>query len=66
MGRHGPEDAVAALAQAFAPWGGPAEWLAGAALHGGLGLMLGLALMPMMHHLIAPALRALGVSPDST
>jgi len=66
MGRHGPEDAVAALAQAFAPLGGPAEWLAGAALHGGLGLMLGLALMPMMHHLIAPALRALGVSPDST
>jgi len=66
MGRHGPEDAVAALAQAFAPWGGPAEWLAGAALHGGLGLMLGLALMPMMHHLIAPTLRALGVSPDST
>jgi predicted DNA repair protein MutK len=61
MGWHGPEDVVHTIAHAFAALGSVAEWLAGAALHGVLGLALGLILMPVVNRVLAPALRAVGV-----
>jgi hypothetical protein len=40
---------VHAIAHMLAPLGGFAEWLAGAALHGVLGIAIGLALMPVVN-----------------
>ena len=56
LGWHGPEEMVHAIAHAFAALGALAEWLAGAALHGVLGLAIGSALMP----LVGAVLRGLG------
>lgn len=56
MGWHGPEEVVHTIAHAFGALGGIAEWLAGAALHGALGFVLGSALMP----LVGAALKAMG------
>lgn len=56
MGAHGPEEVIHTIAHAFAALGGVAEWLAGAALHGVLGLAVGSALMP----LVGAALHRLG------
>jgi predicted DNA repair protein MutK len=61
IGWHGPEDVVHTIAHAFAALGGFAEWLAGAALHGGLGFALGTGLMPVVARVLAPVLRAVGV-----
>jgi hypothetical protein len=61
MGWHVPEDIVHTIAHALAPMGGFAEWLAGAALHGVLGIAIGLALMPVVSGLLTPALRAVGL-----
>jgi predicted DNA repair protein MutK len=57
-----PEEIVHAMAHSLGPVGGFAEWLAGAALHGVLGLAIGLALMPVVAHVLAPALRAVGLA----
>jgi predicted DNA repair protein MutK len=61
MGWHGPEDIVHDIAHMLAPLGGFAEWLAGAALHGVLGIAIGLALMPVVNGLLTPALKAVGL-----
>ncbi|NKX46361.1 DUF808 domain-containing protein [Roseicyclus persicicus] len=61
MGQHGPEDVIHGIAHAFAALGAVAEWLAGAAIHGALGFVLGTALIPLVHRVLAPALAALGV-----
>jgi predicted DNA repair protein MutK len=61
MGWHWPEDVVHTIAHAFAALGAVAEWLAGAALHGVLGLALGSILMPVVNRMVAPLLRAVGV-----
>ena len=61
IGWHGPEDVVHTIAHAFAGIGGFAEWLAGAALHGVLGLAIGTALIPLVERVLGPALRAAGI-----
>lgn len=62
MGVHAPENVVHEIAHAFGALGGFAEWLAGAALNGVLGFVIGVALMPVVSRAIAPALRAVGLS----
>ena len=44
----GPEDVVHTIAHAFAAFGRVAEWLAGAALHGALGVALGAVLISVV------------------
>jgi len=61
IGWHTPEDAVHAVAHAFASMGGFVEWLVGATLHGGLGFLLGTLIMPITNRVIAPALAAVGL-----
>jgi predicted DNA repair protein MutK len=63
MGWHGPEEVVHTIAHAFEPFGGFIEWLAGAALHGMLGLAIGMALIPVVERVVGPALRAVGLGP---
>jgi len=55
------EDVVHRIAHAFAPLGDIVEWFAGAALHGLLGLAIGLALMPLVGRVLMPAARAFGL-----
>jgi len=62
MGWPGPEEVVHTIAHAFAPLGGAVEWLAGAVLHGALGLGIGYVLMPVVEKIVTPALRAAGLS----
>jgi predicted DNA repair protein MutK len=62
MGWHVPEDVVHDIAHMLAPLGGFAEWLAGAVLHGVLGIAIGLVLMPVVNGLLTPALRAVGLA----
>lgn len=61
MGWPGPEEVVHTIAHAFQALGGALEWLAGAVLHGALGLGIGMALMPLVERVLAPALRAVGL-----
>jgi predicted DNA repair protein MutK len=61
IGWHGPEEIVFAIAHAAAPLGGFAEWLAAAALHGVLGLAIGMALIPLAEKVLAPAMKAVGL-----
>ncbi len=66
MGLPGPEEVVHTIAHSFEPVGGFVEWLAGAGLHGVLGLAIGLALIPVVMRVVNPALRAVGIgSADS-
>lgn len=51
---HGASDAAAGF---LAPVSGAAGWLVGAALAGVLGLVLGVALIPLVQHVGAPAVR---------
>jgi hypothetical protein len=63
FGLGGPAHFVHHLAeiagQAVPAVGGAVEWLVGAAGAGFVGLVLGLALIPISEHVLAPALRAL-------
>jgi len=52
MGWHGPEDVVHTIAHAFAAFGRVAEWLAGAALHGALGVALGAVLISVVRRVV--------------
>ncbi|MFW5655419.1 MAG: DUF808 domain-containing protein [Roseicyclus sp.] len=61
MGAGSPEEVVHTIAHAFAPLGGAVEWLAGAALHGALGLGIGLLAIPLAERLVLPFLRRLGI-----
>ncbi len=61
MGWHLPEDVVHDLAHLVAGLGGAVEWLAGAALHGVLGLALGSVLIPVVQWVVQPVLRAVGL-----
>jgi predicted DNA repair protein MutK len=58
MGIAGPEHWVENIAHAM-PGGAGAEWAAGAALFGVIGLGLGLLLIPVVTKIISPAIRAL-------
>ena len=62
MGWSGPEEVVHTIAHAFEALGGALEWLAGAVLHGVLGLAIGMALMPVVDRVLTPALRAVGLA----
>ncbi len=64
MGWHGPEHLVEAMAHAAAGLGGFIGWLVGVSLYGGLGLVIGTLLMPLVERFIGPALRAVGLSKD--
>ena len=61
MGLPGPEEVVHTIAHSFEPVGGFVEWLAGAGLHGVLGLAIGMALIPVVMRVVNPALRAVGI-----
>ena len=52
MGWHGPEDVVHTIAHAFAAFGRVAEWLAGATLHGALGVALGAVLISVVRRVV--------------
>lgn len=65
MGWPGPETVIHEIAHAFGALGGFAEWLAGAALAGAVGFVIGWALVPVVEKVIAPAMRAAGLGGDS-
>ena len=62
MGWHGPEHVIEEIAHAFSPVGGFFEWLAAVALYGGIGVVIGTAIMPVAQKIITPALQAVGLS----
>lgn len=62
MGWPGPEHVIETIAMAFQPLGAGVEWLIEAVLSGALGLVIGLVLLPITQHMLAPILRAMGVS----
>jgi len=66
MGWHAPEDFVHGIAHAAAGLGGAVEWLIAAALHGVLGFALGSVLIPIVHRIVQPLLRAVGVGGAET
>jgi predicted DNA repair protein MutK len=65
MGAGGPEEVVHTIAHAFAPLGGLLEWLAGAALHGALGLGIGVAAMPVVDRALMPLMARVGIGGDA-
>ena len=66
MGAGGPEEVVHTIAHAFVPLGGLFEWLAGAALHGALGVAIGVVAMPVVARVITPLMRRVGIGEAST
>jgi len=65
MGWHGPEHLIHDLSHAVQGDGGILAWLVEAGSGGLLGLVLGTLIMPLAQHVIAPALRALGLGGDA-
>jgi predicted DNA repair protein MutK len=65
IGAGGPEEVVHTIAHAFEPLGGAMEWLAGAALHGALGLAIGVVAMTVMARGVEPMLARFGIGGSS-
>lgn len=61
IGWHGPEDWIDGVAHAVGGTQGFVIWLVKALIDGALGLVVGLALIPVVSTIIAPILRAVGV-----
>lgn len=61
MGWHGPEDWIDGIAHAIGGESGLIIWLVKAVIDGVLGIILGMALIPLVTKVITPALRSIGL-----
>ncbi|GAB5446651.1 DUF808 domain-containing protein [Gymnodinialimonas sp.] len=65
MGWHGPEDWIDAVAHSVGGESGLIVWLVKAVIDGILGIILGMALIPVVARVITPAMRAVGLGGDA-
>ncbi len=65
MGWHAPEDWIDGVAHSVGGEGGFVVWLVKAAIDGVLGVIVGMALIPVVTRIIAPAMRAVGLGGEA-